>query len=127
MRPLSNKGVSGELRYLGSPSPNIRPPKAITRPRGIADRDHQAAAEAVIRLLVIDRDQQARLDQHVVAKCLSAVQIAVRLSGAKPKPNAFIVSALKARAFRQIFPRVRAIQILFNCATNQSCAAAMTS
>ena len=34
VRRLSNSGVSGELRYLGSPSPMVRAPNAITRPRG---------------------------------------------------------------------------------------------
>jgi hypothetical protein len=29
---LSKSGVSGELRYLGSPSPMTRPPKAMTSP-----------------------------------------------------------------------------------------------
>ncbi len=33
MRPLSKSGVSRELRYLGSPSPMTRPPKAIGRER----------------------------------------------------------------------------------------------
>jgi len=32
-RPFSKSGVSGELRYFGSPSPSTRPPKAITDPR----------------------------------------------------------------------------------------------
>ena len=33
LAPLWKRGVSGELRYFGSPVPMTRPPKAMTRPR----------------------------------------------------------------------------------------------
>ncbi|CFN63089.1 Uncharacterised protein [Bordetella pertussis] len=32
---MENSGVSGELRYLGSPLPMMRPPKPIRLPRAL--------------------------------------------------------------------------------------------
>ena len=71
VRPLSNSGVSGELRYLGSPCAEDAPAERDHAPARVADREHQPAAEAVIGLLVVlGLDQQAGLDQLVVAELL---------------------------------------------------------
>jgi hypothetical protein len=72
----------------------MRPPNAITRPRVVADRDHQPAAEAVVGLLAaLDLDEHPRFDQHRVSICLSADLSFERESGARPKPNAVRVAS----------------------------------
>ena len=79
---MSNNGVSGEFRYLGSPAPRIRPLKAMHPPARVADREHQPAAEAVIGLavLVVGRDQQAGFDQFLVAELLERrLELAARI------------------------------------------------
>ena len=83
VRPLSNKGVSGEFRYLGSPLPEDAAAEGDHPPARIADREHQPAAEAVIGLaLVLGRDQQAGLDQLVVAELLERrPELAARIGG----------------------------------------------
>ena len=46
----------------------------------VADRDHQSAAEPIVRVLLLHRDQQAGLDQHGIAIALERVlQLAARI------------------------------------------------
>ncbi len=80
VRPLSNKGVSGEFRYLGSPAPRMRRRKGDHPPARVADREHQAAAEAVVGLafVILRLDQQPGLDQLLVAESLRARPSACR-------------------------------------------------
>ena len=82
VRPLSNKGVSGEFRYLGSPAPRMRPLKAMHPAARVADREHQPAAEAVVGLLARPRARSSRpgLDQLVIAELLErGLELAARI------------------------------------------------
>ena len=69
MRPLSNRGVSGEFRYLGSPPPFFFGADDAASERDgasarVADRDHQPPAKAIIGPAVaVGLDQQPGLDQ----------------------------------------------------------------
>ena len=74
-----NSGVSGLFTYFGWPSPRMRPPKAITRPRAVADREHHAVEEEV--------------DRRAAGLVLA--------SAARPRPAASAVDALAASGRRR--------------------------
>ena len=63
-RPFSNRGVSGELRYLGSDLSSTRPPKPMIWPRWLDDREHDALAEPVVALAVVALDDEAGIDRR---------------------------------------------------------------
>jgi hypothetical protein len=46
--PFLKSGVSGVLRYFGTPSPSTRPGEADQATEGVADREHQPLPEAVV-------------------------------------------------------------------------------
>ncbi len=57
--------------------------KSDDPPARVLDGQHQPAAEAVVGFLVVDRDEQAGLDQHRFSGyCVSAFLSALRPSGA---------------------------------------------
>ena len=63
----------GSSDIWASPSPRIRPEKAMHRPARIPDRKHEPAAEAVIGLLVVFRfDEKPGLYQLVISESSSA-------------------------------------------------------
>ena len=129
MRPLSNSGVSGELRYLGSPVAEDAPAERDHPAARVADREHQPAAEPVVAVLArfLGLDQHAGLDQLVVAEARSARPSACRaLSGAKPMPNFATVAASIPRCV-EIGAAPRRPRRPASCSANQRCAAAMTS
>ena len=88
MRPLSKIGVSGELRYLGSPVAEDPPAEGDHPAAGVADRDHQPPAEAVVgsrrRRVWISMPVSTSLSSP---RWASARLSAVRLSGARPMPK----------------------------------------
>ena len=67
---MSNSGVSGELRYFGSPVAEDAPAEADDAAARIADRDHQPPAEAVVGLFpaLLGLDQHAGFDELVLAE-----------------------------------------------------------
>ncbi len=61
---LVKQGRIGRVQIFGLARAEDAPPECDDAPARIADRDHDPAAEPVVRGLIVDLDQQPRLDQQ---------------------------------------------------------------
>ena len=96
---FAKTGVSGLLRYFGSPSPRIRPEKATTLPRTSMTGRHQPISEGVVHAAAPPLLGKTGLAEFALQYpfCFMAVTSASQPSGAQPRPKRRAVAALIPR------------------------------
>ncbi len=102
VRPFVEQGRVGGVQIFGLASPRIRPLKPMQRPRGVADREHQPAAEAVVGLLALflRLNEKTCFYEFVITEVLErGFELAAAVRG-EAEANFRIVASPTPRCFR---------------------------